>query len=191
RIVGPIADLLVANDQRDRVTAEAFVAHAVLHELAHGPPTSSLALDEAAADARAILLAARLADLEAGDDPDAEFPALEVATATYAASVFRAVRFGAAGPRGRAHLIVFNRLRDASALEVVGSRWRVETSRVRPALEALLADLEAIEDEDASDAFVQQWGRTSDVLVQALDAIDAAGIPADVVFEVETTAGPR
>jgi hypothetical protein len=87
---------------------------------------------------------------------------------------------------------VFNRLRDAGALEDVDGRWRIEGSRVRPALERLLIELDALEDEGAADAFVQQSGRTTDALVRALDDLDAAGVPADVVFEAETpVAEPR
>ena len=186
RVLAPIAALLVAPDQRGRVTADAFVAHAVWHEVAHGPAPSP-ALGEAAADARALLLAARLADLEA-DDPDAGADALEAAAVTYVASVFRAVRFGAAGPRGRAHLVVLNRLRDAGALEAMDGLWRVDVARVGPALEALLADLEAVPD---ADAFVQRWGRTTDALVRSLDALETAGVPADVVFEAEPPPASR
>ncbi|MEM0962739.1 MAG: hypothetical protein AAGK21_09420 [Bacteroidota bacterium] len=182
----PLAEAVFADEQRQQVTPEAFVEQTVLHEAAHRFPLAQAedpALAEVAAEAIALTLAQDLSQGEAS-----EWAPFESHVATFVASALRTVRFGAAGPRGRAALVLLNQLRGAGALVVEaspeGARWRIDAARVRPALDALLQDVSAVaSDLDASGDFVRQRGRSTPEVADALDRLDEDGVPFDLVFE--------
>ena len=199
RVLVPAAERLLPEDQRERVTFEAFFGNAMFHEVAHGLGTTrtvsgrasvrealddrAAALEEAKADVLGFWLVQRL--IERGEWDEAT---LDEHAVTFVASVFRAVRFGAAGARGRAALVRFNVLRDEGAVvpesTPEGEVWRVVPERVGPAVEALarrILTLQGDGDYAAADAFVRRYGRTSAALAEALDRL--AGVPVDVVFE--------
>ena len=189
RVLRPVADVVLADDQRDLVTAQAAVGHAALHEAIHafvarraGLGPQAAALHEARADALALALADSLAG------PDRVLPAsAEAQAVTFVASAFRGVRLGAATPAGRAWLVVLDGLRRGGALMTEatsgGEVWRVVPERVGPSAAALAREIGAVETEAEADAFVRQRGRVTAAVADALDRLDAAAVPLDVVFE--------
>ncbi|WP_412061118.1 dipeptidyl-peptidase 3 family protein [Rubrivirga sp. IMCC45206] len=201
RILVPIADVLLAEDQRDLVTFEAFFGNTMFHEVAHGLGIKTTvdgrgtvrealqdrasALEEGKADVLGLYMVQQL--ISRGDWAEA---GLDEHYVTFVASIFRSIRFGASSAHGRANLVRFNFFREQGAIEPEatseGQVWRVVPARMGPAIEALarrILTLQGDGDYDAVDAFVQQYGRMSPALSESLDRVAEAGIPVDVVFE--------
>lgn len=119
RILVPIADVLIAEDQRQHVTFDAFFSNVMFHEVAHGLGIKNTvngrgtvrdalreqasSLEEGKADVLGLYMVTRLHEQgELGDAP------LEDYYVTFIASIFRSVRFGAASAHGRANMARFN-----------------------------------------------------------------------------------
>ena len=188
RVLVPVADVALVREQRRLVTAEAAVGHALLHQTVHavlarrpslGPQAD--ALDEARADALALVLA----DSLAGDGRLLPASA-EAHAVTFVASALRGVRLGATTPSGRAWLVVLDRLRADGALvaeDGSGGLWRVVPERVAATAADLARDLGAVDSADAADVLVRRSGRPTVPLAETLDRLDAAAVPLDIVFE--------
>ena len=116
KILLPIADELIAADQRQHITFDAFFGNTMFHEVAHGlgikntisgagPVRTALkehasALEEGKADILGIYMVQRLRDM--GEITDGELMDDYV---TFMAGIFRSVRFGASSAHGRANMI--------------------------------------------------------------------------------------
>ncbi|MEO0557351.1 MAG: Zn-dependent hydrolase [Bacteroidota bacterium] len=206
RILVPIADVLIAPDQRENVTFEAFFGNVMFHEVAHGLGIKNTisgngtvrealqdrasALEEGKADVLGLYLVESL--IERGEWTEASLLDHQV---TFVASIFRSIRFGAASAHGRANLVRFNVFRELGAIvedsTAEGPVWRVVPEQVSVATDSLSARILTLQgdgDYDAVDAFVRQYGRMTDELQASLDRVTEAEIPVDIVFEqgVET-----
>ncbi len=201
RILVPIADVLLPEDQRDLVTFEAFFGNTMFHEVAHGLGIKNTitgngtvrealqdrasALEEGKADVLGLYMVQQLIERGAWDEAT-----LEEHYVTFMASVFRSIRFGASSAHGRANLVRFNYFRERGAIvpeaTPEGEVWRVVPERMGEAVEALagrILTLQGDGDYDAVDAFVKRYGRMTPALTASLDRVNDAGIPVDVVFE--------
>jgi hypothetical protein len=198
-ILVPIADLLIAEDQRRHVTFDAFFSNIMFHEVAHGLGIKNTvdgrgtvrdalrehasALEEGKADVLGLYMVSRLHEQgELGDAP------LEDYYVTFLASIFRSVRFGAASAHGRANMARFNFFaeRGAFARDESTGRYRVDMARMRDAMNALserILTFQGEGDHAGVGAFVGQYGNIGPALQQDLDRVNAAGIPVDIVFE--------
>ncbi len=199
KILVPIADRLIAADQRPRVHFDAFFANVLFHEVAHGlgikrtldgkltvrealKDTYS-ALEECKADVLGLYIIGRLAargELERTDLLDYYV--------TYLAGIFRSVRFGASSAHGIANLIAFHHLIRAQAIardDRVGA-WRVDVGRMQGAIADLagrLLRLQGDGDYQAAAGFVKETGILAPELEADLERLGGASIPVDVVFE--------
>ena len=201
RILVPIADVLLPEDQRGLVTFEAFFGNTMFHEVAHGLGIKetitgagtvrealqdrAAAIEEGKADVLGLYLVQQLIERGAWDQATPEQHQV-----TFVASVFRSIRFGASSAHGRANLVRFNVFQEQGAVvqedSPDGPVWRVVPEKVAQATEALAARILTLQgdgDYDAVDAFVQQYGRTTPALAASLDRVAQAGIPVDVVYQ--------
>ena len=201
RILVPMAELVLPEDQRDLVTFEAFFGNTMFHEVAHGLGIKNTisgagtvrealqdrasALEEGKADVLGLYMVQQL--IGRGEWTEAS---LEEHYVTFVASIFRSIRFGASSAHGRANLVRFNVFREMGAIAPeetpAGTVWRVVPERMGAAVEALarrILTLQGDGDYDAVDAFVRQYGRATPALTATLDRVAEAGIPVDVVFE--------
>ena len=196
-ILVPIAEVLIAPDQRGHVTFDAFFATTMFHEVAHGLGIKNTitgrgtvrealrdqasALEEGKADVLGLYM---IQSLHAQDELEGDLMDYYV---TFVASIFRSIRFGAASAHGRANLIRFNFFREQGAIEQLpDGTYRVDEDRLRAAADALsnrILTLQGDGDYEAVQAFVQQYGQMSPGLERSLARVAAAGIPVDVVFE--------
>ena len=119
KILVPIADLLIAEEQRKHVTFEAFFNNIMFHEIAHGLGIKNTltgkgtvrealkdqasALEEGKADVLGLYMIIKLHEQDAW-----EADTLENHYVTFLASIFRSLRFGASSAHGRANLVRFN-----------------------------------------------------------------------------------
>ena len=198
-ILLPIADLLVAEDQRPMVDFQAFFANIMFHEVAHGLGIKNTldgsgtvrealkeagsALEEAKADILGLHLVGRLTD--AGELPDVS---LESSYVTFLAGIFRSVRFGASSAHGTANTLSFNFLQRAGAFsrDSASGAYRVDVDSMRSAVDALSGEILRIQGDGAYDRarqFLEETGRVGETLTSDLARVEEADVPLDIVFE--------
>jgi hypothetical protein len=199
RILVPIGDQLIVEDQREFITFDAFFSNTMFHEVAHGlgikntltgagtvreaMKEQASALEEGKADVLGLYM---VTALEAMDElPDAD---LRTNMVTFVASIFRSVRFGASSAHGRANVVRFNFFQEmgAFARDEGTGQYRVDFERMREAMEALSAKILTLQgdgDYEGVLELMEQYGSISPQLQADLDRVNAAGIPVDIVFE--------
>jgi hypothetical protein len=199
KILVPVADMLIAEDQRQLVSFDAFFANTMFHEVAHGlgikntidgqgtvrqaMQEQASALEEGKADVLGLYMVTELLD-----QGELEGTELEQHLVTFVASIFRSIRFGAASAHGVANLVRFNFFQEAGAFtrdDATGT-YRVDLDATLDAIAALSEKILVLQgdgDYEGAVDFVDQYGRISPILQQDLDRLASAGIPVDIVFE--------
>lgn len=199
RILMPLAEQLVAQDQLANVRFEAFFPNVMFHEVAHGLGIKNTldgkgtvraalkeqysALEEAKADIVGLYLITQLlAKKELRDTTLADH------YVTFVAGILRSVRFGAAAAHGKANMIEFNWFADHGAFtrDAATGRYRVDVARARAATESLAARILKIQgdgDYALAKRVVEEEGVVRPGLQSDLDRLAASAIPVDVQFE--------
>ena len=209
QILMPIAQALIAEDQRAHVTFDAFFADAMFHEVAHGLGVKNTIagrgtvrealreyaspMEEGKADIVGLHMIERL--VEQGEITEGS---LEDYFVTFLAGIFRSVRFGAADAHGRANMVRFHFFQEMGAFtrDAATGTYRVDfeaMSRAVEELSRLILTLQGDGDYAGVDALMTERGFVPPELQTDLDRIDGMGIPRDVVFEqgVEVLFGAR
>lgn len=203
KILNPIADVLIAEDQRSNIKFDAFFANTMFHEVAHGlgikntingqgTVRSALkehasALEEGKADILGLYM---ITQLHAKGEVEGE---LNEYYTTFLAGIFRSVRFGAASAHGRANMIRFNFFKEYGAFErnETTGRYKVNFDKMQEAMAALselILTLQGDGDYDGVAKLVAEKGVIGTQLQADLDKLGEAGIPVDIVFEQGTEA---
>ena len=199
QILVPLADVLIAEDQRRHITFDSFFGNTMFHEVAHGLGIKTTldgqntvrqalmehasALEEGKADVLGLYMVQKLR--EKGEITEGEAMDDYV---TFLAGIFRSIRFGASSAHGRANMIRFNFFEQAGAFsrdEATGT-YRVNQPKFEQAaqdLSARLLTLQGDGDYAAVAAFVAEMGNVGAALQADLDRLAAAAIPVDIVFE--------
>lgn len=196
-ILSPTADVLLADDRRDRVTFDASLKNTLFHETAHdlgvtrtvsdgGSVASALkdhhtTLEELKADVLGHYVVQTLAKDDALDGERMDH------YTTYLASLFRSVRFGAASAQGRANLVRFNYFRENGAVsrDDTGT-YAVNADSLEQAVKDLSREILTLQgdgDYAAVATFLDDYGTMPDRLQSDLDRLDEAGVPVDVTYE--------
>ena len=199
-ILLPIADVLIAADQRQHITFDAFFGNTMFHEVAHGLGIKntlngsgtvrqalkehSSALEEGKADILGLYMVQKLR--EKGEITDGEVMDNYV---TFLAGIFRSIRFGASSAHGRANMIRFNFFEQAGAFsrDPDDGTYRVEREAFEQAIRDLssrILTLQGDGDYAAVDAFVAEMGGISPLLQADIDRLAGAAIPVDIEFEM-------
>ena len=203
RIMVPIARELIAADQLDNVTFDAFFQNTMFHEVAHGlgiknvlddgvpgERTVSEALREYASsfeEGKADVLGLYMIDaLAAKGEMDAE--RLPDNYVTFLAGILRSVRFGGTDAHARANMLRFNYFADRGAFvrDPATGKYRVDVARMRAAADALAGKLLVVQgDGDLAEAkrMTEALGVVRPQLAADLARLEAAGIPVDIRFE--------
>lgn len=197
-ILVPIADLLIARDQRRFITFDAFFANIMFHEVAHGLGIKNTlsgagtvrealrnhasAMEEGKADILGLWMITTL--YQDGEITDGDLRDYYV---TFLASVFRSVRFGASSAHGKANMVRFNFLaeREAFSRDEASGRYSVDFDRMKDAvveLSELLLTIQGDGDyEQAANLFTER-GVIGPRLQNDLNRLADASIPVDIVF---------
>ncbi len=202
RILVPLADELIAKDQRKHITFEAFFANTMFHEVAHGLGIKNTingkgtvrealkdqasALEEGKADILGLYMVTQLFDK--GEIKEGEL--MDYYT-TFLAGIFRSVRFGASSAHGKANMLRFNYFwrQDAFTYDKETQTYRVNEKEFRAAIESLSALILTMQGDGNYEGVTKMMevsGNVSPELQTALDRLNEAGIPVDIVFEQGT-----
>jgi hypothetical protein len=196
RILVPIADVVIAEEQRAHISFDAFFGNTMFHEVAHGLGIKNLvegegtvraALREHASpheEGKADVLGLYMVrELHEAGEIDGDIMDYYV---TFLAGIFRSVRFGASSAHGRANMMRFNYFRDLGAFERDESgHYRVVPDRFSEAIDALSREILVMQgdgDYDQAGRMLDELGVIGEALQSDLDRIDEAGIPVDVQF---------
>ena len=198
-IMLPIAKQLVADDQLQHVTFDAFFQNTMFHEVAHGlgikntldgKGTVSEALkdqassfEEGKADVLGLYMVQKLADK--GEMDKAKLLDNYV---TFLAGIMRSVRFGAADAHAKANMVRFNFFAEQGAFsrDAQTGRYRVDADKMRKAIDALSAKLLTIQgdgDYTGAKQLTDTLGVIEPDLAADLKKLEAAGIPVDIRFQ--------
>jgi hypothetical protein len=202
-ILKPIAKRLIAKEQQELVTFDAYFNHTLMHEVSHGlgpgrilrqgerVPVNLLLKDlyttveEAKADVLGVYNTLFLISKK-------EMPErLRRETfATFLAGFFRSVRFGVHESHGRANLIAFNYLLEKGAYryQPEEGRYFVNMEMAPGAVEGLAREIlliQALGDYDRAKAFVDRYTRMSAELEGALDSLKDIPVDIEPRFEIE------
>lgn len=197
KIMLPIANVLIAEDQRQHITFDAFFSNTMFHEVAHGLGIKNTingngtvrealkehysALEEGKADMLGLFMIKQLH--ERGEIQGN----LEDYYITFMAGIFRSVRFGASSAHGKANMVRFNFFQEYGAFErLEDGTFRVNVPKFEEAMNALsekILTLQGDGDYAGVARLVEEKGKIGPDLQADLDRLNAAGIPVDVVFE--------
>ncbi len=199
QILLPIADVLIADDQRPHITFDSFFGNTMFHEVAHGLGIKntldgsnivrqalkehSSAIEEGKADILGLYMIQKLR--EKGEITEGELMDDYV---TFMAGIFRSIRFGASVAHGQANMIRFNFFQQAGAFsrDDETGKYRINVPEFEQAIEDLsrtILILQGDGDYQAVNAFVTEMASVGPLLQADLDRLAAARIPVDIVFE--------
>lgn len=202
KILIPIANTLIREDQISNIKFDAFFANTMFHEVAHGLGIKNTingkgtvrealkehgsALEEGKADILGLYM---ITQLHAKGEIEGSL--VDYYT-TFLAGIFRSVRFGAASAHGRANMIRFNFFKENGAFERDGQsgRYSINFDKMQTAmadLSGLILKLQGDGDYEGVAKLVQEKGIIDTQLQADLDKLSEAGIPVDVVFEQGTS----
>ena len=196
KILVPIADELIAPDQRRHITFDAFFANTMFHEVAHGLGIKNTVdgkgtvrdalkelgsgIEEGKADVLGLYMVTKLH--EKGELSGS----LEDYYTTFLAGIFRSVRFGAASAHGEANMVRFNFFADRGAFaRDAKGQYRVDMPKMRKAVDELSATLLTLQgngDYAGVQTLVNELGVIRPQLAEDLARLKSRNIPVDVVF---------
>jgi hypothetical protein len=199
RILVPIADELIAEEQRPHIQFDAFFANVMFHEVAHGLGVKNTiagngtvrdalkeqagALEEGKADILGLFMITQLQ--EQGELGDVNIDDNYV---TFLAGIIRSIRFGAANAHGRANAAELSFLEERGAFtrDSASGRYRVDFQKMRAAVDSMAGvilryqgdgDYQGVRD------FMASRTKIPASLQGDLDRLATKGIPVDIVFE--------
>lgn len=197
-ILMPIAKQLIAEDQLQHVTFDAFFEDTMFHEVAHGlgikktldgKGTVDEALKEYSSsfeEGKADILGLYMIDA-LSNKGEMDKAKIMDSYVTFLAGILRSVRFGAADAHGKANMLRFNYFADAGAFSRdANGRYRVDFDKMRAAMNSLSAKLLTVQgDGDYAEAkrMTDTLGVIKPELAKDLAKLKDAKIPVDVRFE--------
>jgi hypothetical protein len=206
KILMPIAEHLIADDQLKHVTFDAYYNHILLHEFSHGLGPGRITLaDGTETTAQKALKETHSSVEEAKADIVGEYNIyylidegffgreLEQDVAvTFLAGFFRSVRFGAESAHGRANMVIFSYMRENGvySYDKDSGKWSVNTDKMRGAvadLSAKILTIQALGDYEASKGLLDKYGKMDADVEASLLKLRKARLPVDIVpqFEIQ------
>jgi len=199
KILVPISELLIAEDQRQHVKFDAFFENTMFHEVAHGlglgntvDQSSTVrealketytSIEESKADILGLWCVYRLNEMGELGEKD-----MMDNFVTFMAGIFRSVRFGAASAHGKANMMRFYYFQEKGAFErdETTGTYRVNFEKMKQAMLDLSETVLTIQgdgDYEKAKQMIEEKGFIREALQKDLGRINEAGIPRDIVFE--------
>lgn len=197
KILLPIAGELIAEDQRQHVTFNAFFSGVMFHEVAHGlgvkqtitgkgPVRTALkenasSFEEGKADVLGLYMIKNL--YEKGEITEGSLMDYYV---TFMAGIFRSSRFGASSAHGRANMVRFNYFEEMGAFsQGEDGKYRINIDKFTDAMDGLselLLTIQGDGDYEKASQLLATKGIISDGLAKSLSRLTDANIPVDINF---------
>lgn len=193
-----MAEVLVSEEQKKHVTFNAFFSNTMFHEVAHGLGIKNTingkgtvrdalmekgsALEEGKADILGLYMVTKLHEM---GEIEGELMDYYV---TFMAGIFRSVRFGASSAHGKANMIRFNYFSSMNAFsfdERTGC-YSVNFDNFQEAMNSLsekILMLQGNGDYEGVTRLFDEMGSVGPDLQAALDRVNDAGIPRDIIFK--------
>lgn len=202
KILIPISEVLIAEEQRQYISFDAFFGNTMFHEVAHGLGIKNTingngtvrealrnhasALEEGKADVLGLYMVDALREKGMIDNGSSEQDYV-----TFLASIFRSIRFGSSSAHGRANLIRFNYFQEMGAFDYdeETETYSINFDRVDDAVASLsekILTLQGNGSYEDVDAFVKEYAVETDQLNSSLQKLSAQNIPVDITFEQGT-----
>ncbi len=196
-ILVPIADILIAEDQRKHITFDAFFSNTMFHEVAHGMGIKNTingggtvrhalkeqysAIEEGKADILGLFLVTKLNEMGEFNETD-----LMDNYVTFMAGIFRSVRFGASSAHGKANMIRFNFFKEKGAFSKnQDGTYSIDIEIMKEAskeLTQIILKVQGDGDYEATKKLIEEMGVIKPELQADLDRLEMAGIPVDITF---------
>jgi hypothetical protein len=198
KIVVPIAELILDENIAGNVVFNAFFQNVMFHEVAHGLGIKNTInnkgtvrealkeayspIEEAKADIMGLYLIEKLREM--GEITEG---LLEQNYASFVASIFRSVRFGAASAHGIANMLEFNFLVDAAAISKNSQgKYNIDFEKMKNAISDMVQKIITIQangDYESAIQWINEKGKINTDLQKDLNKINDAKIPVDIVFK--------
>jgi hypothetical protein len=199
KILVPISEILIDDDQRQHITFDAFFGNTMFHEVAHGLGIKNTingkgtvrkalkeqasALEEGKADILGLYMVTQL--FEKGEIEEGSLMDNYV---TFMAGIFRSVRFGASSAHGKANMLRFNYFEEQGAFSrnAETGKYRIDFDKMKDAmasLSQLILELQGNGDYEGVKQLMEEKGKIGTQLAADLKKLEEAGIPTDIVFE--------
>ncbi|MGQ9846281.1 MAG: dipeptidyl-peptidase 3 family protein [Bacteroidales bacterium] len=199
KILQPIANILINEEQRKNIKFEGFFINFVSYEIADaimvkttvngkGPVKDALkdyfpTINSLKADILNMYIITELQNK--GLIKDAT---LEDNYTIFIANVLRSVRFGAALSQGSSNLIAFNMLYKMKAFErdETTGTYKINYEKMKEVIKKLTKDILTVlaeGDYSTAKSWIEIYGNMSPQLQQDIQKISKAGIPVDIKFE--------
>ena len=197
KILMPITDKLIVEEQRKYITFDAFFQNTMFHEVAHGMGVKNTvngkgtvrkalkeqysAIEEGKADIMGLYLVKQFQEKEELDGD------LKDNYMTFVASIFRSIRFGTASAHGKANMVRFNYLLEQDALiRNDDGQYRVDFEKLEEAMVNLLNTIIVIQgdgDYERAKKMIEEKAMVKEDLAKDLEKLEEANIPVDIVFD--------
>jgi len=197
-ILVPISNVLIAGEQREHVTFDAFFENIMFHEVAHGlglnmtidgkgTVRSALkeqysALEEGKADILSLYLITQMYEKGMLGERD-----LMDNYVTFMASIFRSIRFGVASSHGKANMIRFYYFQELGAFSknVGDGTYHINFEQMQTAMNSLASLILTTQGDgnyELAKKLVSEKGFIREELQADLDRLKELNIPVDIVF---------
>jgi hypothetical protein len=197
KILLPISNVLIVEEQREHVTFDAFFENTMYHEVAHGlginqtingkgTVRSALreqysALEEGKADILALFLITQMYEEGMLGERD-----LMDNYVTFMASIFRKIRFGVASSHGKANMVRFYYFQEKGAFtKNLNGTYSINFEKMQVAmneLALLILTTQGDGDYQLASQIVEEKGFIREELQADLDRLKELNIPVDIVF---------
>ena len=198
KILAPIGEVLVVEEQQDYLTADAFFWNVTFHEVAHGlgvkqtvngkgtvdeaMGSEKTTWEEAKADILGLFMVNKL--IEMGEITDIT---KEESIATFIAGIVRSVRFGSASSHGKANMMCFNYMEDHGAFSRNDEgKYVVDFEKSVEAINswaALILETQATGNFEFAQKYAAENASIRENLAAEVALVNNAGIPRDIVFD--------
>ncbi len=197
KILMPIANILIDEEQIQNIKFDAFLWNVTFHEVAHGLGIKNTVTgkgavrealqvqysnwEEAKADILGLYMVQKL--IEKGEITNIT---VEEAYTTFIAGLFRSVRFGSADAHGQANMMCFNFFeKEGAFIRGNNGKYHVDIDKAKMAMAnwaALILKVEGEGDLDYATSYNKENSIISNTLAADLETIANSNIPVDINF---------